>query len=109
MTKKYWRVSYKDIGIYEAFKNCLCQMNKIDIWNKLKNSDIFTWLPLPNTYSKNNRSFFTEIGYKEFIEKTLPVMKQYLDNDSIVIKCFEFDYQNLKIIYEDEYQIVIEE
>ena len=108
MIKKYWRVSYNNIGIYEALKRHLWENNKINTWNELKNSDNFTWLPLPNTYLENNRSYFTEIGYKMFIEKTLPIIKQYLDNDSIVIKCFDFNYENLKILYEDEYQIVIE-
>ena len=108
MIKKYWRVSYNNIGIYEALKRKLWETNKINAWNELKISENFTWLPVPNTYLENNRSYFTEIGYKMFVGKTLPIIKKYLDNDDIVIEHFDFDYGNLKIIYEDEYQIVIE-
>jgi len=108
MNKKYWRISYKKEGIYAALKKRLWDTNKIGIWNELKNSDKFNWLKVPNGYSLKCRSYFTEIGYMTFVNKTLPIMKEYLNEDDIIIEVFEFDYSNLKIVYEDEHQIVIE-
>lgn len=108
MVKKYYRVSYNSVGIYEALKNWLWKTNQSETWNKLKNSEEFNWLRLPNIYTDKCLSYFTNKGFDIFNERTLPIIKKYLNEEEIIIDCLELDYSNLNIIYEDEHQIVIE-
>ena len=56
--------------------------------------------------TKEYRSYFNETGYEKFLEKTLPLITEWLDKDSIKIDNVKI-YEN-NIIYQDEYQVVIE-
>ena len=48
------------------------------------------------------------MGYDIFAIKTLPYIKKYLNESDITTYVYEFDYDKFNIIYEDEYQIVID-
>lgn len=109
MEKVYYRVSYNGIGIYDALKKqlwVLCLDPKSE-WDRIKKSSSFNWLKTPNIYSDNYRSYFTELGFDYFKEKTLPVIYNYLDKENILIEKFVFDDLKLEMVYSDLYQIVI--
>ena len=97
---EFYRVTYNGIGIYEALRNNVTK----EEWMNILQSDKITWLPKPPKYASNNRSYFTEKGYKTFKQKTLPLLSKYLDKKNI--KMEKVDLNN-EIIYEDDYQIVI--
>lgn len=99
MNKKYYRITYNEKGIYNELK----KMVDINTWKALLASNEINWLPKPPSYAENNKSYFTEKGYKKFIQNVLPIMEKYLSKDKIKIS----SSQSLEnIIYEDEYQVV---
>ena len=106
---KYYRITYNSIGIYEALKKELFKNyhNPEDIWNKLKQSSSFNWLKIPDNYTNSSKSYFTAKGLDQFKNKTYATFIKYLNPQLIEIK--EIDIDKNSIIYEDEYQIVIEE
>lgn len=109
MNKIYWRVSYQDIGIYEAFKSEIwkkCKFPKEE-WEHLKKSKAFIWLKTPNVYYKNYFSYFTKLGYELFRKNTYPIFIKYLDEKNINIDKFVFDDTKIDIVYSDEHQIII--
>ena len=109
MKKDFWRISYNKIGVYEALKKeiwSICKEPK-EVWDDLKLSSSFTWLKTPPTYPSNSYSYFTELGYKLFMEKTYPILIKYLDPKKMVVEKFIFDNNEINIIYEDEHQIVV--
>lgn len=99
---KYYRITYNNKGIYNELKNNV----NLDTWNSILSSDKIKWLPKPPSYAENNKSFFTEKGYKKFIENVLPLIEKYLNNDNITISSYS---KVDNIIYEDEYQVIISE
>lgn len=109
MKKIYWRISYNNIGIYEALKKELWNKNDSpkDEWKNLKESNAFTWLKTPDFYNENYYSYFTELGYKLFIENTYPIIIKYLDEKNIKVEEKNMDDGHINIIYSDEHQIVI--
>ena len=97
----YYRVTYNDIGIYDAFRNEVSNT----VWKNFLNSENVKWLPKPPSYAQNNRSYFTERGYTEFQNRTLPEIIKYLD----VCKIKVAKYQSIgNIIYRDKYQVVVD-
>ena len=96
----YYRVTYNNIGIYEAFK----QNVPWNVWVDFKNSKACNWLPLPPKYENNYYSYFTYKGYKNFMKLTYPEMIRYLDKYKIRIEKFNIDKNS--IVYSDKYQIV---
>lgn len=95
----FYRVTYENKGIYNELKN----MVDINTWKELLESNEINWLPKPPSYAENNKSYFTEKGYKKFTKNVLPIIENYLSKDKIKIS----SYQSLEnIIYEDEYQVV---
>lgn len=107
----YYRVTYNDIGVYEALKKQIWNDNndftKKD-WENFKKSDEVNWLKIPNVYKDNNCSFFTELGFEVFMNKTYPLIIQWLDKENIKIENCNFDIEKVNLIYSDEHQIVIE-
>ena len=100
---KYYRITYEGNGIYDALKN---KINDIEIWKTILSSNNINWLPKPPSYSFNNKSYFTELGYNTFNEKTLPIIIKYLDKEKIKIET----YNNANnIVYSDIYQVVTKE
>ena len=95
------RVSYDGTGIYQALKKEVGWN-----WKELKKRDEISWLPLPPDYNGSCESWFTMKGYKIFREKTLPLMKEYLDEKKITEEYVE-NLDDKKEIYSDEYQIVV--
>lgn len=98
---KFYRITYENIGIYEALKNNI----SFDIWKSLLRSKIFTWLPKPPEYLNGYFSYFTEKGYENFKKYVLHICEKYLNKDNIKIN--QYNELNDKIIYQDEYQVII--
>ena len=96
---KYYRITYDNIGIYEALKR------KVDFveWRNILNQS--TWLPKPPMYDDTCISYFTESGYKKFNTNTMPIVIKYLDKDKINIK--EVTELIGDILYRDKYQVVV--
>lgn len=110
MKNIFFRISYKNIGVYEALKNELWKRNDNpkEVWELIKNSKSFNWLKTPPTYSEKCLSYFTEEGYKLFLEKAYPIFVKYLDKKFIKMRKFYFDDKKLNIMYRDKNQIVVE-
>lgn len=110
MNKKYYRVSCEGIGIYEYLKNYLWSnvANPKEKWDKFINSKNTNWLNKPSLYNDNLKeyySYFTKIGYKLFLEKTLPLITNCIDKALIKTEIIEINKN--EIVYQDNYQIVI--
>lgn len=99
---EYYRVTYDDEGVYNALKKNI----GYDKWKELLNSDCLTWLPKPNLYTSKNRSYFTKEGYAMFTSKTLSIVLEYLNEDRLKID--GYNTISDKIIYSDEYQVIVE-
>ena len=97
----YFRVTYNNIGIYEAFK----QNIPWDVWINFKKSKECNWLPLPPKYEDGYYSYFTYEGYKKFMKLTYPEMIKYLDKYKIKVEKLNIDKN--AIIYSDKYQVVV--
>lgn len=110
MIKIYYRITYDNIGIYEALKTKLWNSSKKskEEWEKFKYSSSVNWLKTPPTYGSNNYSFFTKLGFSLFMKYTYPLIIKYLDEDKINIEKYSLDIKQINLIYSDEHQIVIE-
>ncbi len=111
MNNEYFRITCEDIGIYEYLKkylwNNICNPNKV--WNNFIKSNKVNWLNKPTIYAdetKEYRSYFNSNGYEIFLERTLPLITKWIDKNFIKTEKIQIDES--KIIYQDEYQIVIE-
>ena len=103
----YYRVTYNGIGIYEELKKEMYKINyDSSEWKKFKQSNACNWLPLPPSYCDGYYSYFTKLGYDKFMKSTYPVITKYLDKDTINIEQCYIDKNS--IIYQDNYQIVID-
>ena len=106
----YFRITYNNIGIYEALKNKIWDNNSVfskEDWINFKNSSDVNWLKVPSVYGNDNYSYFTELGFNIFMEKTYPLIIKYLDKENICIDKYLFDIEEFDLIYCDEHQIVI--
>lgn len=99
----YYRFTYKNIGIYEAWKIKV----GFDKWKNILNSGVLSWLPKPNFYGKNNKSYFTKKGYKLFIRTVYPLIIKDLNRRDIKLE--KIRISDDKIVYRDDYQIITEE
>lgn len=101
-----YRLTYNNTGIYEALKEEMySQTGSSDAWMKFKDSPECNWLPQPLSYGDNNESYFTKAGYDKFMELTMPIVKEYIPEEYIVT--IETNIPRELIVYEDEYQFVI--
>jgi hypothetical protein len=75
-------------------------------WKDMLTDKCLSWLPKPKEYSSSYKSYFTMKGYYMFREKTLPLMKRYLDEDKIK-DVYVKDLSNYEDVYSDEFQIVV--
>ena len=97
-----YRVTYKGISIYKAFKNNC----SFDEWKEVKKAS--KWLPLPKEYDDKNkicRSYFTVNGYEKFNKNVLPLIIEKINKSDINIEKISEDKLGTPI-YEDEYQKV---
>ena len=100
-----WRFTYKGQGIYQALKNAMWQITgSSKAWIDFKNSEACSWLPEPPSYGSNDRSYFTKLGYDTFMERTFPIMKNYLDENDIKISHSDIPVSD--IVYKDQYQFI---
>lgn len=111
MNNEYYRVTCDGIGIYEYLKQYLWNniSNADEVWNDFIKSDNTNWLNKPTLYndkSKEYYSYFNMEGYKVFLEKTLPLITNWIDRNTIKTEIVKIHEE--KIVYQDEYQIVIE-
>ena len=108
----FFRVTYDDVGIYEALKRLIWDNNsnfsKKD-WEDFKASCDVNWLNVPKVYGDNNYSYFTEKGFDMFLQRTYPLIIKWLDKDKIKFNTYSFDLDEITLVYFDEYQIVIKE
>ena len=97
---KYYRITYNNDGIYNAFKNCV----EPNVWKSfLNDKKNCQWLPKPPSYTNKNKSYFTDKGFNKFMKTTYNVFKKYMDVDKIKIE----KISNIgNIIYKDKYQVV---
>ena len=110
MNKEYFRITCEGIGIYEYLKNYLWNniSNPSEVWDDFIKSNKTNWLNKPTIYTdeaKEYRSYFNVNGYEIFLEKTLPLITEWIDKNFIKIEKVMIDDD--KIVYQDEYQIVI--
>ena len=89
-------------GIYDAVKNKV----SLDVWKRLLELPEINWLPKPkNSYADvdNYISFFTKKGLDKFTELTLPILKNIIPK----VKILKTKTLPGKIMYNDEYQVVV--
>ena len=111
MNDEYFRITCENIGIYQYFKKYLWSSatNPSEVWNDFIKSDENDWLDNPVIYAderKKHRSYFTASGYEKFLENTLPLITKWIDREIIKIEKVKIDEKS--IVYQDEYQVVIE-
>lgn len=109
MDNNYYRITYNNIGIYEALKQEIFNNYTKEEWQSFKSSNNVNWLKAPVFYGDNNYSYFTELGFNIFMKKTYPLIIKYLNEKHIKIKQYTFDVKKVYLIYSDEHQIVIDE
>ena len=100
MVNKYYRLTYNDIGIYEAVRKSV----DVGTWQDILKNPKISWLPKPDIYEKNNKSYFTKKGYDMFKKNVKPIFINYINFD--LVKQESIEKLN-NIIYEDEYQVII--
>ncbi len=109
MEKVYYRITYEEIGIYEALKKQIWSNSQFpkEQWEKFKNSNDVNWLKTPNSYAYDNYSYFTELGFTLFMKKTYPIIIKWLDESKIRIEKVFFKESEINLVYRDEHQIII--
>lgn len=103
--RKFYRVTYSGVGIYQA----LFENSSEDDWEAFLDSDAAKWLPKPTCkYKSNYKSYFTELGYKTFMEKTNKFMEKVLYKNKIKVhEYINIDLSN--VVYQDKYQVVVDQ
>ena len=103
---KYYRITYKGIGIYEAYHQAASQ----EEWKSFLDSNAAKWLKKPSVskYDKGYASFFTEEGYRMFTTLVLPVFVSVLNAKQITTMQFEDIPYKYELIYHDEHQVVVD-
>lgn len=109
MKNIYYRVTCNGIGVYEALKNEIWKSSnqpKKD-WETFINSSDVNWLKKPDGYKSSNYSYFTELGYSLFKEKTYPKIIKWLDKNNIKCEKCYLNEMDTYFAYSDEHQVVI--
>ena len=98
----YSHVEYEGVGVYEALKRAI----SLEEWKCILQSEDISWLPKPPGYDYRCKSYFTMKGYKQFQQKVMPMMKNYLDKSKIIEQYVE-ELEENRIVYSDEFQVII--
>lgn len=98
---KYYRITYNGEGIYNALKNSV----NLKEWKEMLSNKDICWLPKPPNYSSKCRSYFTEKGYEEFLNRAMPIISNYLKKENIKVDIFDKILNSFA--YSDEYQVVV--
>lgn len=105
---RYYRFTYKGIGIYEAYH----QYASPKQWKDFLASHEAKWLPNPDPHIKTYRptyaSFFTQAGYDAFSSMVLPIFLQVLNKKDITLQEFTDVPLKYKLIYRDDFQVVVD-
>lgn len=94
----YYRFEYEGEGIYEAYKRHASWLQ----WHEFKQTYAASWLNVVPNYRNGEKSYFTEEGYKMFMEHTYPEMIKVLDKSKIVEIRVNLKPEDIR--YEDKYQ-----
>lgn len=91
MNKEYFRITCEGIGIYEYLKKYLWNniSNPSEVWDNFIKSNKINWLNKPTIYTdeaKEYHSYFNGKGYEIFLEKTLPLITEWIDRNFIKIE-----------------------
>lgn len=95
-----YRITSNGVGIYEVLKQRMSAKN----WKEFLDSDACKWLPKPDKYTAQCRSYFTKAGIDKYNELVAPIVDKVIGNN-ITFETFKKEDIG-DIIYQDEYQIV---
>jgi hypothetical protein len=99
-----YRVTVDGIGIYEAFKNRV----DFNIWKRFLSSPDVDWLNKPSiVYKDGMKSYFTDAGYYRFKNETLPLISKFIPNKEIDVEHIYGIPENHRLVYKDDYQVII--
>ena len=90
---KLYRVTYNHQGIFDAVRKYMTA----EEWQEFLNDENVNWLYKPDIYEKTYISYFTENGYKQFKEKTLPLILNIFQEENIKTRVFEVVRENTDI------------
>lgn len=76
---KLYRITYNDLGIFDAVRRYMTP----EEWQEFLNNEDVNWLYKPDVYEDSYISYFTEVGYEQFKEKTLPLILNIFQEDNI--------------------------
>ena len=97
--KKLYRYTSNNEGVFSAGKRLLPKSLAQEALEARK------WMPKPQLPKCDYIFFLTEKGKNKYEQTLFKVHQKYLSN----IKCKEIDHQKAgEIVYEDEWQVVIE-
>lgn len=76
---KLYRITYNDLGIFDAVRRYMTP----EEWQEFLNDENVNWLYKPDVYEDSYISYFTEVGYEQFKEKTLPLILNIFQEENI--------------------------
>lgn len=76
---KLYRITYNDLGIFDAVRRYMTP----EEWQEFLNNEDVNWLYKPDVYEDSYISYFTEVGYEKFKEKTLPLILNIFQEENI--------------------------
>lgn len=76
---KLYRVTYNKVGIFEAVRKYMTA----EEWTDFLNNENVNWLYKPDYYESSYISYFTDAGFEQFKEKTLPLILDILQEENI--------------------------
>lgn len=77
--EKLYRITYNNIGIFEAVRQYMTPTE----WQDFLNDENVNWLYKPDVYGESYISYFTELGYEQFKEKTFPLILNIFQEKNI--------------------------
>lgn len=93
-----YRITYGNQGIYDAVK----QYMTTEEWQEFSNNENVNWLPEIDEYKDTYISYFTEEGYNQFKEKTLPLILNIFQEENIKTESFEVNIEEFVEIEDEE-------
>lgn len=76
---KLYRITYNDLGIFDAVRRYMTP----EEWQEFLNNEDVNWLYKLDVYEDSYISYFTEVGYEKFKEKTLPLILNIFQEENI--------------------------
>lgn len=99
----YIHIDYEGVGVYQALKKAVGYE-----WKDILDKQDISWLPKPPDYNGGMKSYFTMKGYREFKQKVMPIIRQYLNEDKLNEEyMLEESFDSKNLVYSDEFQIIM--